>query len=39
MFTTGLKEFYEINKKTISAVEEALINNKKTILQYMIAIL
>ena len=39
MFTTGLKEFNEINKKTNSAVDEALIKNKKTIVQYIIAIL
>ena len=38
MFTTGLKEFIEINKKTISAVDKALIKNKMTIVQYMIAI-
>ena len=29
MFTTGLKEYKEINKKTNSAVDEALIKNKK----------
>ena len=39
MFTTGLKEFKEINKKTNSAVDEALIKNKRTIVQYIIAIL
>ena len=39
MFTTGLKECKEINKKAISAVDEALIKNKRTILQYVIAIL
>ena len=39
MFTTGPKEFREINKKTNSAVDEALIKNKKTIVQYIIAIL
>ena len=39
MFTTGLKEFREVNKKTNSAVDEALIKNKKTIVQYIIAIL
>ena len=39
MFTTGLKEFKEVNKKTNSAVDEALIKNKKTIVKYMIAIL
>ena len=35
----GLKEFKEINKKTNSAVDEALIKNKRTIVQYIIAIL
>ena len=39
MFTTGLKEYEEINKKTNSAVDEALIKNKRTIVQYIIAIL
>ena len=39
MFTKGLKEFKEINKKTNSAVDEALIKNKRTIVQYIIAIL
>ena len=39
MFTTGLKEFKEINKKTNSAVDEALKKNKRTIVQYIIAIL
>ena len=38
MFTTGLKEFTKINKKTNSAVDEALIRNKRTIVQYIIAI-
>ena len=33
MFTTGLKEFGEVNEKTTSAVGEALIKNKKTIVQ------
>ena len=36
---TGLKEFKEINKKTNSAVDEALIKNKRTKVQYIIAIL
>ena len=36
MFTTGLKE---INKKINSAVDETLIKNKMTIVQYLIAIL
>ena len=39
MFTTGLQEFKELNKKTNSTVDEALIKNKKTIVQYPIAIL
>ena len=39
MFTTCLKEFKEINKKTNSAVDEAIIKNKRTIVQYIIAIL
>ena len=39
MFTTGLKDFREVNKKTTSAVDEALIKNKKTIVQFIIAIL
>ena len=39
MFTTGLKEFKEVNKKTKSFIDEALIENKRTIVQYIIAIL
>ena len=39
MFTTGLKEFKEINKKTDSDVDEALIKNKRTVVRYTIAIL
>ena len=39
MFTSGLKEFKEINIKTNSAVDEALIKNKRTIVQYIFAIL
>ena len=39
MFTTGLKEFREVDKKTNSAVDEAVIENKKTVAQYIIAIL
>ena len=39
MFTTGLKEFKEVNKKTNSAVDEALMKNKRTIVQYIFAIL
>ena len=39
MFTTGLKEFKEVNKKTNSFIDEALLENKRTIVQYIIAIL
>ena len=39
MFTTGLREFEEVNTKTNSAVDEALMMNIKTIVQYIIAIL
>ena len=39
MFTTGLKELKEVNKKTNSFIDEALLMNKKTIVQYIIAIL
>ena len=39
MFTTDLKEFKEFNKKNNSAVDEALIKNKRTIVKYIIAIL
>ena len=39
MFTTGLKELREVNKKTKSAVDEALIKNKKTTVQYKTSIL
>ena len=38
MFTTGLKEFKEV-KKTNSFIDEALLKNKRTIVQYIIAIL
>ena len=38
MFTTGLKEFKEVNKKT-NFLNEALLKNKRTIVQYIIAIL
>ena len=38
-FTTGLKEFKELNKKTNSFIDEALLKNKRTIVQYIIAIL
>ena len=39
MFTTGLKEFKEVNKKTNSFIDEALLKSKRTIVQYIIAIL
>ena len=42
MFTTGLKKFKEVNKKTNSFIDEALLKNKKNkkrIVQYIIAIL
>ena len=39
MFTTGLKQFKEVNKKTNSFIDEALLKNKTTIVQYIIAIL
>ena len=39
MFTTGLKKFKEVNKKTNSFTDEALLKNKRTIVQYIIAIL
>ena len=39
MFTTGLKEFKEVNKKTNSFIDEVLLKNKRTIVQYIIAIL
>ena len=39
MFTTGLKEFKEVNKKTKSFIDEAFLKNKRTIVQYIIAIL
>ena len=39
MFTTGLKDFKEVNKKTNSFIDEALLKNKKRIVQYLIAIL
>ena len=38
-FTTGLKQFKEVNKKTNSFIDEALLKNKRTIVQYIIAIL
>ena len=39
MFTMGLKEFKEMNKKTNSAVDEALIKNMRIIVQYIKALL
>ena len=39
MFTTVLKEYREVNKKTFSTVDEALIKNKMTILEYIVAII
>ena len=39
MFTTGLKEFKEVNKKTYSFTNEALLKNERTRVQYIIAIL
>ena len=39
MFTTRLKEFKEVNKKTNFFIDEALLKNKKRIVQYKIAIL
>ena len=39
MFTTGLKQFTEVNKKTKSFIDEALLKNKRTIVQYIIAML
>ena len=39
MFTTGLKEFKGVNKKTNSFTDEALLENKKTMVQNLIAIL
>ena len=39
MFTTGLKEFREVIKKTNSFIDEALLKSKKRIVQYIIAIL
>ena len=39
LFTTGLKQFKEVNKKTNFFIDEALLNNKRTIVQYIFAIL
>ena len=38
MFTTGLKDCKDVNEETDSAVDEALTKNKKSIVQYIIAI-
>ena len=39
MFTNGLKQFKEVNKKTNSFKDEALLKNKRTKVQYIIAII
>ena len=39
MFTTGLKEFEEVNEWNKFFIDEGLIKNKKTKVQYIIAIL
>ena len=39
MFTTGLRGFKEVKKNTNSFIDEVPIKNKKTIVQYIIAIL
>ena len=39
MFTNGLRGFKEVNKKTNSFIDEALLKNKKTIVQNIVAIL
>ena len=39
MFTKWLKQFKEVNKRSKSFIDEALLKNKRTILQYIIAIL
>ena len=39
MFSTGLREFKEVNKKTKSAVDGVFIKNKETIVQYILATL
>ena len=39
MFSTGPKEIEEVNEKTDSFIDGALIKNKKTIVEYIIAIL
>ena len=37
MFTTGLKEFKEVNNQTNSFIDEALLKNKMRIVQYIIS--
>ena len=39
MFATGPKEFEEVNEWTNSFIDEALIKNKKTMVQNIIAML
>ena len=39
MGTTGLREFKEVNKKTNSFIDEDILKNKWTIVQYIIVIL
>ena len=39
MFTTVLRGFKEVNEKTNSFIDEALLKNKTTIIKYIIAIL
>ena len=39
LLTTGLKEFKEVDKKTNSFIDEALLKNKKIVVQFIIAIL
>ena len=39
LFTTGLKEFKEFNWKTSSAIDEAILQTRKTLIQYIIAII
>ena len=38
-FTSGLRDIKEVESTTTSAVDEALIKNKKRVLQYIKAIL
>ena len=39
MFTNDLRGLKEVNKETNSFINEALLKNKKTIVQYIVAIL